>query len=185
MGRVREVVQPTLRSWGFRGDLARRRRKYADQRLPFSPREDIAREIETNGYVVLRRFLDPALLLSLRDELEAHLDRGTDLMPVTDDAARVAGDLGPARALIPAEDLRRGQDHFRLRTNYASVADPLVNTRTTPQIAFRHDLLDIAQSYLGAPPAIGGLNLRKSFRNDLPAFDTLHFHVDPDSPKFL
>jgi hypothetical protein len=185
LGPVREFVEPRLRWRSFERSLEQRRRKYPDRAFPSHPRPDIAARIEADGYVVLPGFMDPGILHRLAAEMDEHLDRGTELMRVSDDAARSAGDLAPARAFLSEEDLRRGQSHFRARTNYASIANPLATTRHTAQLAFHHTLLDIAQSYLGAPPALGGLNLRKSFCNPLPAFDTLHFHVDPDSPKFL
>ena len=46
-------------------------------------------------------------------------------------------------------------------------------------------LIDIAAGYLNCIPSIGGINLRKSFVNDLPEFDTLYFHSDENSPKFV
>jgi Phytanoyl-CoA dioxygenase (PhyH) len=50
---------------------------------------------------------------------------------------------------------------------------------------FSELLIDIAAAYLGCMPAMGGLNLRKSFVNDLPDMETNHFHCDGNSPRFL
>jgi hypothetical protein len=52
-------------------------------------------------------------------------------------------------------------------------------------VAFDDRLIDIAAGYLECFPAMTGLNLRKSFVNDLPDFDTLHFHSDPNSARFV
>lgn len=45
--------------------------------------------------------------------------------------------------------------------------------------------IDLAAGYLRSVPAVGSVTLRKSFANDVPVFDTLYFHVDPNSVHFL
>jgi hypothetical protein len=121
----------------------------------------------------------------VRDEFEAHLDRGTCLNRAADDTAREAGDLSPPRRFLSDDDLAGGQGALRGRTNFLSVNDPFVNCPATVDLAFDDVVLDVAAAYLDCPPAVGGGNLRKSFVNDLPDFDTLYFHSDPNSPRFL
>src|SRR6185503_2178518 len=116
---------------------------------------------------------------------EAHLDAGTSLLPIARDSARAQGDRGAPVAHLTAEEARRGQAYLRQHTNYVSISNPLTACPSTVPAAFHPLLVDIAWTYLGCVPAIGGLNLRKSYANALPEFDTLYFHVDPNSPKFL
>jgi hypothetical protein len=95
------------------------------------------------------------------------------------------GDLAGTSAFLTAEEMARGEEYYRHHTNYISIAEPLVNCPSATGLAFDDMLIDIAAGYLGGFPAVGGLNLRKSFANDLPEYDTLHFHCDGNSPHFV
>jgi hypothetical protein len=134
---------------------------------------------------VLPGAVDVERLARLRAELEARLDAGAPLNPAADDAAREPGDLDPPAVFVPAADLGKGQSVVRHRTNFLAVHDPFLNCPAAVDLAFDDVVLDVATDYLGCLPAIGGGNLRKSFVNALPDFDTLHFHSDPNSPRFL
>jgi len=69
--------------------------------------------------------------------------------------------------------------------NFAVVNQPLHTIPLCAEIAFSDLLVEIAAAYLDCTPAIGTVNLRKSYVNDLPETDTLLFHCDRNSIKFL
>ena len=185
LGPVREVVEPRLRMRKFERDRQTRTRKHGGAGFTFEARSDVVSKLHRDGYAVLPQAIDSGLLLDLRRQAEAHLDAGTSLLPISKDSARSKGDLGAAGVHLTPAEIERGQTYFRAHANYVSIANPLVACPATVQAAFHPLLIDIAWTYLGCVPAIGGLNLRKSYANTLPEFDTLYFHVDPNSPKFL
>ena len=182
---AREFVEPRLRMRTFERDRASRAQQYASADFGFTPRPEVAEQIERDGYAVLRRAFEPARLQELYAAVEAHLNAGTALQRVAKDSARPKGDLREAQVHLTAEEAARGQSYLRQHTNYVAIANPLITVPAANELAFHPLLLDIAQTYLRCVPAVGGMNLRKSFRNDLTEFDTLYFHVDPNSPKFL
>ena len=182
---IREVVEPPLRMWRFERDRRARAKRYHGADWAFEPRSDIVQQIDRDGFAIVRNAIDPAKLLDIRQQTEALLDSGSALLPVSRDSARNSEDFGATSMYLSAGELRLGQDYFRRHANYVSVANPLVTCPATVAAAFHPLLADIAWSYLGCVPAIGGMNLRKSYSNALPTLDTLFFHVDPNSPRFL
>jgi hypothetical protein len=169
----------------FQLDRLKRGRKYRSLRRSIEPHDAVLRQLREDGFAVLRGRADKGPLLELRREMEAHLDSGRHLTGVSKDSARVAGDLGGAAVYLGEEELAQGQEYYRSHTNYASIADPLLNCPAAARFVFADLLIDIAAGYFGCVPGVGGLNLRKSFVNDLPEFDTLHFHSDGNSPRFV
>jgi len=182
---ARELLEPRMRMRAFERDRAVRASRYAGSVFEFTPQPDVAAQVERDGFAIVRQAIDPARLQLLYDRVEALLDSGSGLQRISKDSARARGDLREAGVHLTPEETGRGQSYFRQHTNYVSIANPLVNVPDLIDVAFHPLLLDIAQTYLNCVPAIGGMNLRKSYRNELPEFDTLYFHVDPNSPKFL
>lgn len=182
---ARESIEPRMRLRKFEKDRRVREQKYAGANFTFQARPDVVSAIEKDGYTILRGAFEVDILKTIYDRVEQLLDRGESLQKISNDSVRTPGDLSPPKVHFSPEEVKRGQDYFRKHTNYVSIANPLVAVPEVADVAFHPLLLDIAQSYLGCPPALGGLNLRKSYKNDLPAFDTLYFHVDPNSPRFL
>jgi ectoine hydroxylase-related dioxygenase (phytanoyl-CoA dioxygenase family) len=182
---AREFVEPRMRMRAYERDRFNRERKYADAGFKFGRQDAAMRELERDGYCVIRNAFDTTVLARLKQQVEAHLDRGTHLQKINKDSARKPGDRSPSTVYFTEEEEKRGQDYFRQHTNYVSIANPLINASVVNEIAFSDIPLDIAHQYLGCVPALGGMNLRKSYRNELPEFDTLYFHVDPNSPRFL
>lgn len=185
LGPLREVIEPRMRMMRFDRDRKARASRYVGAGFTYERRADVVERIQRDGFAVLPQAVSHDLLRQIRREAEGHLDAGTSLVPISKDSARTRGDLGASKAMFTAEETRRGQGYFREHTNYVSIADPLVTCPSVTQAAFLPLLQDIAWTYLECVPAIGGLNLRKSYVNALPEFDTLYFHVDPNSPKFL
>jgi ectoine hydroxylase-related dioxygenase (phytanoyl-CoA dioxygenase family) len=182
---ARELVEPRLRMRTFERDRASRAQRYAAADFGFVPQREVAEQIERDGYAVLRQVVDPTLLHEVYAAVEAHLNAGTALQRIAKDSARAKGDIREAQVHLTAEEAARGQAYLRQHTNYVAIANPLITVPAVNELAFHPLLLDIAQTYLDCVPALGGMNLRKSFRNELAEFDTLYFHVDPNSPKFL
>jgi ectoine hydroxylase-related dioxygenase (phytanoyl-CoA dioxygenase family) len=180
-----EKRREQLRMVDFERDRKLRQQRYPIPRPPSSETRTVLSQLNRDGFAVMRQAVSRERILGVREQLEKRLDSGEDLLPVSDDAARKAGDREAASKFLTAAELNKGQDYLRAHTNYAAVAEPLLSCPLTIPLSFEQQLIDIATAYLECVPAIGGLNLRKSFRNDLPEFDTLYFHVDPNSPKFL
>ncbi len=185
LGGAREAVEPRLRMVLFERDRRARLSKYAGAGFDVRPYPEIVAQIEHEGYAVVPKAMDRQILVELLRQTEACLDKGTSLVRISKDSARPKGDTGASRVHLTPEEERKGQGYFRQHTNYVSIANPLVACPAAISVAFHPMLADIAQSYLHCVPAIGGLNLRKSYVNDITEFDTLYFHVDPNSPKFL
>ena len=68
---------------------------------------------------------------------------------------------------------------------FKCIRNPLVHSKTIVDIMTDDTIVGIATEYLGCKPAIGTLNLRRSFVTDAPEDNTLLFHSDPNSIKFL
>lgn len=185
LGGAREAIEPKLRMMMFERDRRARSSKYADAGFDFRPYPEVVSQLERDGYAVVQKAMDQEILQEILRQTEARLDSGTSLVRISKDSARARGDVGASRAYLAPDEDRRGQEYFRRHTNYVSIANPLLGCPAVVTVAFHPMLADVAQSYLGCVPAIGGLNLRKSYANDIPEFDTLYFHVDPNSPKFL
>ena len=143
-------------------------------------------ELRRAGHLTLTAHADRERLAVVNDVLEAALDTGSDLLlPITEDAASPDGDRASARRPAPPEVVAAGQQAFRSITQAAAIAQPLRAHPAVVDLVFDERLIDLAGAYLGAVPAITGANLRKSFANDLPPFDTLYYHRDGNSPRFL
>lgn len=187
--RVRYFLAESLRDARGRATIARARRERLQTAgppsLPSSEAAAAAAAIERDGFVVIPSVVPVPMLDALSVQLEARLDTGTSLNRVSNDRARSKGDERASSAFLPEAEVARGQASFRDLTNYASVRQPFLDCPAAVPLAFLPLCDEIASAYLGARAAVGGANLRKSFFNDIPEFDTLLFHVDPNSPKFL
>jgi hypothetical protein len=180
-----EKTREQRRMSEFNRDRKARDRRYSPRPHVSPLAQRVVQDLNRHGFAVLRQAVQPETVIALRAQLEGRLDSGEGLLPVSDDAARKPGDREAANKFLSAQELKQGQGYLRAHTNYAAVAEPFLNCPRSVSLAFDQQLVDIATAYLECVPAIGGVNLRKSFRNDLPEFDTLYFHVDPNSPKFL
>ncbi len=169
----------------FNGDRGIRRKRYKHFNGFRKVDSSIIRSLNKHGFAIIKDAIDKKLLLRIKFEFEEHLNNGTCLNTISKDSARVLGDTNASTVFLKGDELLKGQDYFRQHTNYVSVNDPLLNYPSTIKAAFAECLIDIATLYLKCIPAIGSLNLRKSFANNLPEFDTLYFHSDLNSPKFL
>lgn len=145
----------------------------------------ILNELEINGFVVLKDAIDKTKLISIREHFNSYLDSGKSLLKVSNDSLRTKGDVNPTKVFLDEGVLSKGQNYCRIYTNNMALANPLISIPIIQEVAFSDCIIDLAGSYLGVFPALGSLNLRKSFANGLPEFDTQFFHVDPNSLRFL
>lgn len=130
--------------------------------------------------------IDVGRLGEIRSVLEEALDSGSELlMPVSDDSIRARGERAASSHRMAPDIVAQGQAVFRQRAQAAGIAQPLCAGPAVVDVAFDERLIDIAADYMGAMPAITGVNLRKSFVNELPVYDTLYFHRDGNSPRFV
>lgn len=73
----------------------------------------------------------------------------------------------------------------KTKHRHKKVNQPLINSPEIIPYVFNDYSLKIALSYMKCYPAIGTLNFRKSFVNDLEEEGVQMFHIDPNSPRFL
>lgn len=141
--------------------------------------------LRQDGYVVLKGRADQGALHRILAEFNSKVERREELNPTSKDSARDAGDKNRSEVYLSREELMRGESYLRQHANHISVKDPFVACPATVPVAFDEFLLDFAEGYLGCFPSVSSCNLRKSFANNLPEFDTQYFHRDPNSPRFL
>jgi ectoine hydroxylase-related dioxygenase (phytanoyl-CoA dioxygenase family) len=182
---IKATIQRERTFLKFHRERIKRNWRYRGSGFSVRPYPEALSSLKSNGYAVLRNAFDKDRVHAVRREMEALLKACEHLNAASKDSVRTAGDLGGAAAFLTREDIARGEDYYRHQTNYISIAEPLVNCPSVPGLTFDDLLIDIATGYLGGVPAVGGLNLRKSFVNELPEYDTLHFHSDGNSPRFV
>ena len=66
-------------------------------------------------------------------------------------------------------------------SNGVTIRDPLINCTQLIDIVLDPRVLDLAAAYLGCPPLLTFVKLRKSFCNTIPPIDTQMFHNDGGS----
>lgn len=181
---LKESLEHQRRMLGFAFHCWRRRRL---EPRPANEAADpkVLEALRTHGIAVIPRAFDPAQILSLGEALERHLDSGKHVTRVSDDARRKPGERDASQCLLTREEIARGQASYRHRTLYVPIEQPLIACPDAVPLALDPRLIATASAYLNAPAGVSGVNLRKSFANDLPVFDTLYFHSDPNSPRFL
>jgi hypothetical protein len=142
-------------------------------------------DLLSNGMAKCEAFASAELIASVRNDLCRELASGQHLVPVSNDAVRDQGSLASPKSFLTADVLCQGPSAYRELTNYVALEQPFLRSDGALRLALDERLLSIASAYLGGPAAIGGSNLRRSFRNSLTEFDTLWFHSDPNSPRIL
>ena len=74
------------------------------------------------------------------------------------------------------------QSGVRDQELYMSVKQPLVRVPEIAKVIFNKHILEIVKCFFKCVPAVGTLNLRKSFANDLEPDQTNLYHCDNNSP---
>lgn len=121
--------------------------------------DNIVERIETSGYTILPNFFTN--IKELAEKVDRRFIEGD-------------GTKNSERA-----------DDIRHRNNHQIIVDPLYTAPELAEYVFNDHILRIAMSYLKCYPALGTLNLRRSFANDVPEEGVQFYHIDPNSPRFL
>lgn len=136
-----------------------RRGQYAFEEEEYDLYNNVVDQIEANGFVIIKDFFKD--IDKLAEQVNERFESGN-------------GTKNSEKA-----------SEIRERNNHQIIVDPLY---TAPEIAdyvFNDHIMRIAMSYLRCYPAVGTLNLRRSFANDVPVEGVQYYHIDPNSPRFL
>lgn len=136
-----------------------RSQKYPLSTEDISMYDNIVEEIETKGYHIIPNFFKD--IDTLAEQINERFETGNG----TKNSERAA-------------DIRE-------RNNHQIIVDPLYTAPEISDYVFNDHIMRIAMSYMKCYPALGTLNLRRSFANDVPAEGVQFYHIDPNSPRFL
>ena len=146
---------------------------YLDERKSMYPIEEfhsdvtkITDEVKQNSVIVLKDFFDKNDLMDLKNEFE-HIAKN-----------------GLKQNVLPGS-LEGKEADIRDKCSWYAVAQPFLEMDNVFKVAFRDDLISIAAHYFGCLPACTGLNLRKSFANNVGDEHTQLYHQDDNSPDFF
>lgn len=101
------------------------------------------------------------------------------------DGGRLDIDSNLGKQVGEHEFNKMNQSEARNNQLFLSVPQPLYNVPEISEIIFDDALVNVAKSFFECMPAIGTLNLRKSFANNLPSDKTTLYHVDPNALYFF
>ena len=161
---IQEINQPNSLE-RFNQAFQSRRQKYSYNENDLLDVKEIVDKLNDTGIVVLKDVVDKELLQKVRDDAEKIWDEGIN----------VKGASGKF------SQLNKPWDAFEL-----AVEDPIYNCPSIVPLVFNDISLMIATAFFECYPALGTLNLRKSFVN--PNADpkgTQMFHVDRNSPRLM
>jgi len=132
-------------------------------------------ELYSKGWLKIENALQSKLdtIDKISDSLNYFLDGGS--LPMDSSLGRQVGE----------NEKKLNQKSSRDKELFLSIPEPLYNIPEISDIIFDDKIVDVAKSFFRCVPAIGTLNLRKSFANNLPSENTTTFHVDPNSPYFF
>lgn len=116
----------------FNNQLHNRSDKYPT--FKFSKTE-VVTQLEENGYIVLKNFLDVDVLKKIKNDFDIFLNSGSNLLPVSNDLIRAKNDLSPAKVFLSKDDLNKGQAFCRNYTNNMVLKDPLLYISEISNIA--------------------------------------------------
>jgi len=128
-------------------------------------------ELYPKGWVKLEGLFNDKIdvIDKIQDRLDFFLDQGGSSLKY--------GLLGKQCTL--------SQSEAREKELFMSVANPLYNIPEIGDILFDERLVKIATCYFKCLPAVGTLNLRKSFANKLEDAQTTIYHCDNNTPFLL
>lgn len=151
-----------------------------------APDRDQLATLQRDGIVVLRGKAPREKVERLRVELDACLD-SADLVDLPEnDARRAAANDDRPGTIVDADEIEHGPDSYRHLTNSIAILEPFVSCPTVADLAFDESTLALVWSYLRSPAAVGGIDLRRSFANEIPGVgDRYKFHCDPNAFKMV
>tara|TARA_B100001094_G_scaffold32216_1_gene26713 strand:- start:4430 stop:5332 length:903 start_codon:yes stop_codon:yes gene_type:complete len=149
----------------FNQQFQYRRKQYKYDESKMNQVKHIVDELNEKGYTILKNVVDKELLQTVRDDAEKIWDEGIN----------VKGASGKF------SQLNKPDDAFEL-----AVKDPLYNCPSIAPLVFNDISFMVATALFECIPAIGTLNLRKSFVNpNTEARGTQQWHVDRNSPRIM
>jgi ectoine hydroxylase-related dioxygenase (phytanoyl-CoA dioxygenase family) len=83
------------------------------------------------------------------------------------------------------KQLELGKNMKELNKHFAVIEQPLVHCPSIFDFAFNDRIIDIASEYFKCLPALGTLNLRRSYESSGTPIKHQIFHSDPNSIKFI
>lgn len=152
-----------------------RRSKYYILDKDIEKEKNIVKELRQKGWVKIEGGLNDKTdtLNKISNKLNYFLDGAT--FPLESDLGRQVGERGD----------KLNQKEARDTELFLSIPEPLYNIPEISDIVFHDKIISVAKSFFKCIPAVGSLNLRKSFANNLNSENTTMFHVDPNSPYFF
>tara|TARA_Y100000593_G_scaffold74652_1_gene137511 strand:+ start:8149 stop:9042 length:894 start_codon:yes stop_codon:yes gene_type:complete len=127
---------------------------------------DVVSKVKTDGFVVLKNFFDKNDLMDLKNEFDYLAKNGLK------------------QNVLPGS-IEGKEEDIRDESMWYSIAQPFLEMDNVFKIAFRDDLIAIASHYFGCLPTCTGLNIRRSYVNELKDDHTQLFHQDDNSPDFF
>ena len=152
-----------------------RRSKYYILDKDIEKEKSTVKELRQKGWVKIEGGLNHKIdsLNRISNKLNYFLDGGE--IPLNSELGRQVGEA----------DDKLNQEEARDNKLFLSVPEPLYNVPEISDIIFDDKIVSIAKSFFKCVPAVGTLNLRKSFANNLNSENTTMYHVDPNSPYFF
>ncbi len=150
--------------------LQTRAAKYPLTEAESSSKQSIVDVLNNKGWYKLDSLFSDKIdvIDSIKDKLDFYLDKG-----------------GEHCKYGLLKDTKPPQSEAREKELFMSVVNPLYNVPEIGDILFDDRIIDIAKCYFKCMPAVGTLNLRKSFANTLPHAQTTLYHCDRNSPYLL
>ena len=153
-----------------------RRIKYPIPYTEVNGSKSLSRELRSKGWLKLEGALSHKeyILNEISKKLNHILDGGR--LDIDSNLGRQVGEHGFNTM---------NQSEARNNQLFLSVPEPLYNVPEISEIIFDDALVNVAKSFFECMPAIGTLNLRKSFANNLQSDNTTLYHVDPNALYFF
>lgn len=152
-----------------------RRSKYYILDKEIEKEKEIVQQLYQKGWVKIKGGLSHKINIidKISNKLNYFLSGGD--IPLNSELGRQVGEAGS----------KLNQEEARSKELFLSIPEPLYNVPEISDIIFDNKIVSIAKSFFKCVPAVGTLNLRKSFANNLNSENTTMYHVDPNSPYFF
>lgn len=139
-------------------------------------------ELNENGLAKVSDLIPRERLEVLGCEIDNLFNDFSNLNTVFNDGERTARGT-EAKFILTKEEFDTGD--LRNKTNNLAINEPLLKIPGLLELASNDALLSIVSNYFDSPVYLGSVNVRKSFKNELNAYDTQYFHVDKNSHRIV
>ena len=146
-----------------------------------------------SGFSYFPQFFDCQVLSNVKDSINTSLSKsplsligsGFDLTSLPSDLFKSSGayisskeKLSPHSFKFSSDQLSKGVESLMHQTNAISIKDPLIHFPELLSLALNTKLTQVLYEYFKSPFFLTFAKIRKHFPNNLPDFDTNHFHYD-------